>query len=160
MAFLRVETLRTCYAWALLGWSFLFWSSFKYWSFVLVSLVRDKSERIERTFKGESSSLNTNRITEWIFFLVGKSSKNNTLALIIFYPTNVANGFVIRLENLSRHLNDSLIFIIELAFSCYNTIIQTAYCAQNCTMCHLCSSNYQRGLGRCLIEIMSIQLQT
>ena len=57
------------------------------------------------------------------------------MALIIFYPTYVANGFVIRLENLSRHLNDSLIFIIELAFSCYNTIIQTAYCAQNCTVC-------------------------
>ena len=94
------------------------------------------------------------------FFFFARSSKNDTMALIIFYPTNVADGFVIRLENLSRHLNDSLIFIIELAFSCYNTIIQTTYCAQNCTMCHLCSSNYHRGLGRCLIEIMSIQQQT
>ena len=103
----------------------------------------------------------TEYVLEWnFFFFAGKSSKNNTTVLIIFYPTNVADGFVIRLENLSRHLNATLIFIIELAFSCYNTIIQTAYCAQNCTMCHLCSSNYHRGLGRCLIEIMSIQQQT
>ena len=159
MDFLRVETLRTCHAWAWLGWSFLFRSSFKNWRFVSVSLVTGKSKGLRGHLKEKVWTENQTEYQNGFFFFA-RSSKNDTMALIIFYPTNVADGFVIRLENLSRHLNDSLIFIIELAFSCYNTIIQTAYCAQNCTMCHLCSSNYHRGLGLCLIEIMSIQQQT